>query len=219
MNPELAKKLYRLQEVMWGFEWEKDGINRRQEYKYITESQYKENFKKALKEVGLLWQMEAVDGEVIMEITDKMHLVYCRFIGRIIDPETGETAEYRFHGTGADVGDKGYYKAATGALKYFLATNFNIAEHNDPEIETSVLPASNRPATPEKRTEVRDKLTGKDAEANELQLTALKRLLKEHGDKKLEAQIKERTKDFTELTSGQCEALVLQIRKLTEGKK
>jgi hypothetical protein len=42
---------------MGQFAWEKDGINRYQSYKYITEKQYKANFKKALK-ARRIWYLE-----------------------------------------------------------------------------------------------------------------------------------------------------------------
>ena len=79
------QKLNKLQEVMGSFSWEKDGINRHQSYKYVTEKQYKHNFKKALKEAGLIWKMETINHEFIPNISDKMHLVICDFRGELID--------------------------------------------------------------------------------------------------------------------------------------
>ena len=102
----LLQKLFKLQEVLSNKPWEKDGINRHQSYKYITEAQYKANFKAALQEVGLLWRMETVKREYIGNVSDKMHLVLCDFKGTLTDPETGESQEYLFCGCGADNGDK-----------------------------------------------------------------------------------------------------------------
>mgnify|MGYP001386927070 FL=1 len=86
----LLKKLTKLQEVMGSFPWEKDGINRTQSYKYITEKQYKQNFGKALKEAGLLWKMETLDTIFHGAISDKMHLIEAKFRGQLTDPDTGE---------------------------------------------------------------------------------------------------------------------------------
>ena len=82
------QKLKKLQDIMGEFPWEKDGINRFQSYKYITEKQYKQNFKKALKQVGLLWKVEQQEYQYIPDVSDKMHMVICKFKGMLIDPET-----------------------------------------------------------------------------------------------------------------------------------
>lgn len=49
------------------------------------------------------------------------------------DAETGETLAVSGYGQGQDRGDKGGYKAITGAIKYFLLKNFLIATGDDPE--------------------------------------------------------------------------------------
>ena len=152
------KKWAKLREIMAGFEWEKDGLNSFQRYKYITEAQYKRNFEKALQEVGLLWKMETLETVNHGLIGDKMHLIEAKFRGQLIDPDTGEFEEFLFNGTGADNGDKALYKAVTGGHKFFLASNFNVAEGNDPENDEEVE-VSKHPASPEKREEIKEELT------------------------------------------------------------
>ena len=71
----LYRKLFELQSRMDGYGWEKDGTNNRHKYKYITEAQYKKNFKAARAQAGLLWKMEEVGHELIPIVSDKMHLV------------------------------------------------------------------------------------------------------------------------------------------------
>lgn len=63
-----------------------------------------------------------------------------------IDIDTGEKLSGTFDGTGADKGDKGAYKAITGALKYALTSTFLIetGDQADPEND-AVVP------TPEER--------------------------------------------------------------------
>lgn len=52
-----------------------------------------------------------------------------------MDGETGEQFTVMSQGQGADNGDKGAYKAITGAQKYFLYKNFMIATGDDPEAD------------------------------------------------------------------------------------
>lgn len=52
------------------------------------------------------------------------------------DGETGETSTHDWAGTGDDKGDKGLYKAMTGALKYFLLKTFLLPTGDDPEADT-----------------------------------------------------------------------------------
>lgn len=210
----LLQKLFKLQEVLSNKPWEKDGINRHQSYKYITEAQYKANFKAALQEVGLLWRMETVKREYIGNVSDKMHLVLCDFKGTLTDPETGESQEYLFCGSGADNGDKALYKAVTGGLKFFLASNFNVAEANDPESDDIV--ENKIPATPEKREEIKKDLTAKDGPATPMQIKSLKTILTKlrEADPTQEGFITDlavKTQAFTKITKAQCEKLIIQI--------
>src|SRR5690606_26080090 len=89
----LYQKLWKLQQLMDQYEWTKDGKNRHQSYEYITEKQYKNNFKRARAEAGLLWKMEEIGHEFLGTISDKMHLILTKFRGRLIDPDTGEFEE------------------------------------------------------------------------------------------------------------------------------
>lgn len=170
----LYAKLFRLQTIMDGFSWTKDGKNRHQSYEYITEKQYKNNFKQARAEAGLIWKMEEIGHEFIGTISDKMHLVLTQFRGRLIDPDTGEYEEYLFSGSGADNGDKALYKAYTGGLKFYLASNYLVAEGNDPENDEEEIRA-NKPTymPPEKREELKQKAASQDGPATEEQLEAI----------------------------------------------
>ena len=218
------QKLKKLQDIMGDFPWEKDGINRYQSYKYITEKQYKTNFKKALKEVGLLWKMEQLEHQFIPEISDKMHLVICKFKGYLIDPETGEYEEYIFFGSGSDNGDKALYKAVTGGLKFFLASNFNVAEDMEPENDRDEVPKIEPPATPEQREDIKNKLTNKDGPATKMQINSLKKILKQlrevdPNQEEFIAIIAQKTDNFTNITKGACEQLILRIGELIEEAK
>jgi len=215
------QKLKLLQDIMGEFSWEKDGVNRYQSYKYVTEKQYKNNFKKALKQVGLIWKMDAVDYQFVPEISDKMHLVLCKFIGILIDPETGEKEEYTFFGSGADNGDKALYKAVTGGHKFFLASNFNVAEDMEPENDKDEMPKTEIPPTPEKREEIKEGLIDKDGKATKMQINSLKKALKllREADPEQEefiAAIAEKTDNFTNITKKACEQLILKVGEMIE---
>ena len=210
------QKLQKLQEYMGGFAWEKDGINRYQSYKYITEKQYKANFKKALKDAGLVWKVQQLEYQYIPEISDKMHMVICKFKGEIIDPETGECEEYIFFGSGSDNGDKALYKAVTGGHKFFLASNFNVAEDNDPENDKEDTPKTGPPASPEKREDIKKGLTDPEGQASKMQVNSLKKALKMLREKDSEqeafiAAIAEKTQGFTNISKQACEALILKV--------
>ena len=215
------QKLKNLQEYMGGFAWEKDGINRYQSYKYITEKQYKANFKKALKDAGLVWKVQQLEYQYIPEISDKMHMVICKFKGMLIDPETGDYDEYIFFGSGADNGDKALYKAVTGGLKYFLASNFNVAEDNDPESDIEEVPKVTPPPTEEKREEIKKDLIDKDGKATKMQINSLKKALKmlREADPEQEtfiAAVAEKTEGFTNIKKKACEQLILKVGEMIE---
>lgn len=170
----LAAKLMILREKMNSFAWEKDGKNRHQSYEYITEKQYKNNFKTALAAAGLDFKSSILEYQFIPQISDKMNMVIAKFEFEIVDRETGEREVYQAFGSGADTGDKGLYKAYTGAIKYFLANNFLVAEGTDPENdEVEMRNIKPTYATPERREEIRDAITNQDEPATEEQLEAI----------------------------------------------
>lgn len=58
----------------------------------------------------------------------------------IVDGESGDTMVVRWRGQGMDSGDKAYYKAYTGAIKYFLMKTFLVDTGDDPEIDEDAAP-------------------------------------------------------------------------------
>jgi hypothetical protein len=154
----------------------------------------------------------------------KMHLVICDFRGELIDPDTGQSEEYLFSGSGSDNGDKALYKAVTGGLKYFLAANFNVAEDNDPENDGEAVVDTPKYTTPEKREEVKEQLLDKDGKATKMQINSLKKALKllREADPEQEgfiAAIAEKTDGFTNIKKKACEELILKVGEMIEGTK
>lgn len=59
----------------------------------------------------------------------------------IVDGESGDTMVVRWRGQGMDSGDKAYYKAYTGAMKYFMMKTFLVDTGDDPEIDQDAAPS------------------------------------------------------------------------------
>ena len=57
----------------------------------------------------------------------------CAVTYKFVDIESGESIGDFACGQGADKGDKGVYKAITGAIKYVYMKTFNIPTGDDPE--------------------------------------------------------------------------------------
>jgi hypothetical protein len=67
---------------------------------------------------------------------------------RFIDGDTGEFEDMYIVGAGQDSGDKGYYKAYTGAVKYCLMKTFLVATGDDPERDDDDAPRRKENAKP-----------------------------------------------------------------------
>lgn len=134
----------------------KTGVNDFHKYTFAKESDLVEEIRPMLSEYGIwieqglhadpelgliahqrLPQYKARDQVTI----DSLTVITKRFRFVWWNPESGalETTEWEpFMGYGDDTGDKGYYKAETGAVKYFLMKTFMIATGNDPEADAAV---------------------------------------------------------------------------------
>ena len=118
----------------------KSGYNAFHKYKYVTESDLVEALSGLLaaENVALLvsWSMcttrdpEAKGGPVT---TLEGTATFCC-------GDTGATHAVGIVGTGQDKGDKGVYKAATGAVKYLLMKCFLVDTGDDPERDTAPAP-------------------------------------------------------------------------------
>ncbi len=105
----------------------KTGRNDFHNYDYATEEDILREIRGPLTEEGLIILPTLVDEKQEGTVTT-LHINF-----RIIDTESGEMVECRFTGKGEDKGDKGSYKAMTGAQKYFLTKTFMIPTGDDPE--------------------------------------------------------------------------------------
>jgi len=146
----------------------KTGVNQFHKYTYAKESDLVEEIRPMLAEYGI-WieqglatsddganivtherrgQWKARDNATVESLT--IITKKFRFVWWNPEEEQLETTEWVYWmGYGDDTGDKGYYKAETGAVKYFLMKTFMVATGNDPEADSKVDErASRRDAGP-----------------------------------------------------------------------
>lgn len=112
----------------------REGNNKFSNYKYFSESQYKELFTRLFAEHGLELHFNELDYQLHTITREKeSNLRVVKFRWELTDIETGYSETTVMTSEGADSGDKGGYKAYTGALKYYLANTFMVATGDDPE--------------------------------------------------------------------------------------
>jgi hypothetical protein len=108
---------------------EKRGYNDFHKYNYATESDIVEAVRMGLAERSVM---------IIPSVREVRHegtLTTALMVFTLVDGGTGECAHHDWAGTGDDKGDKGLYKAMTGALKYFLLKTFLMPTGDDPEAD------------------------------------------------------------------------------------
>lgn len=119
----------------------KDGKNTFHNYKYASEYAIKLALHEALVKHGVVFSISGATMTTEQVTTAKggrEALVSTVLTYRFYDVDTGEFVEGQGIGQGQDNGDKGAYKAITGALKYILTTSFVIPTGDDPEADEGV---------------------------------------------------------------------------------
>ncbi len=130
----------------------KNGRNDFHNYDYVTESDLVDHIRDKLAEQGVAIFPSVRDSKVV-ELEDhrkrQTFLTTVTLDVTLIDGESGDLMTTTWIGQGLDPADKGYYKAYTGALKYFLLKTFLISTGDDPEREEAhQAPAPQRPQSP-----------------------------------------------------------------------
>lgn len=165
----------------------KDGWNANQKYKFVRESDVAEKVSALLAERKIFLYQSVVSHNMTALYTtqssSQMWLTEVVMSFRFIDGETGEATESaHFVGHGADTGDKGIYKAMTGAEKYFLMKTFLISTGDDPEADEKVdkaaaaAGAAKGPVTVGKSAVSGAGRGGKSSHATAAQVTEIARL-------------------------------------------
>ena len=117
---------------------EKDGRNDFHKYDYATAEAIMRAIRGPLatRKVALIPSLLThEERESVSEKGKKSTLTTVRIRFTFADGETGETHECEWAGTGDDPGDKGLYKAYTGAIKTFLRETFLLPAGDDPEAD------------------------------------------------------------------------------------
>lgn len=133
-TPNLAKKMCK---VMGELGWvPKQGKNTHFGYNYATEADVVALLRKPLAAAGVM-VFASLDGAVEREVVPAANgSTICTSIVMaftFVDSETGQAHTIRVPGESQDKGDKGVYKAMTGATKYALLKTFLLPTGDDPE--------------------------------------------------------------------------------------
>ena len=115
----------------------KTGTNEAQKYQYVEAAVVLARVRELLAENGVFVTVETV---VVQHQPYESRTGANQWLSTVqlkvtfVDAETGDELPLSFLGTGADSGDKGLYKAITGALKYFFLANTLAPTGDDPEV-------------------------------------------------------------------------------------
>jgi hypothetical protein len=164
----LVKKL---SEVMKQVKYiEKKGFNKFHGYKYATESDVAEKVREVLAEQNVMMVPNLVQHSMREHVNAKGKTEYIVAVDmefKFYDGDSGEELTFHMSGEGQDAGDKGIYKAITGAQKYALMKVFMIPTGDDPEADNSV----------DERNESQNNQPSKGQAATEKQLNLITKLL------------------------------------------
>jgi len=144
VNPLRKTLATKLSEIMGAMRYiPKEGFNAAQKYKFVRESDVAEKVSELLAERGIYLHQTVIRhgrSELYTTVSgNTMWLTEVEVEFSFIDGETAEKSPASvFVGYGADTGDKGIYKAITGAEKYFLMKTFLVSTGDDPEADDKV---------------------------------------------------------------------------------
>lgn len=118
---------------------EKKGYNKAQSYNFMRETDLVDKIRPVMAREHLFLHQTVIEqkitevGETKSGSHNRLVEVVMRFTW--VDADTGESwhVPADFPGHGMDTGDKGIYKAMTGAEKYFLMKTFLVSTGDDPE--------------------------------------------------------------------------------------
>jgi ERF superfamily len=134
---------------------DKAGTNKNQGYKFVRAADVAHALRNAFVKYRVYAEVEDfeyLDSHTIT--TSKGGVMFSALVkvrGVFHDVDSDETKKFCGLGDGADSGDKGIYKAQTGAMKNALRNAFLIPDEADPEADESVDEAINYEESPKPR--------------------------------------------------------------------
>jgi len=115
----------------------KDGFNKFQNYSYTSEYGILAVIRASMIEHGLVIIPDVLSCDALQVADTKagqpQWITTVRVRYTFVDVDSGEKHVANFYGSGIDSGDKGYYKALTGANKYMFLKAFQLPSGDDPE--------------------------------------------------------------------------------------
>ncbi len=169
----------------------KEGFNTNQKYKFVRESDVVEKLAPLLSKYHIFLHQTVLSHEMVelykAASGSIMWLTTVEVQFQWIDGETGEMLPiFVFVGTGADTGDKGIYKALTGAEKHALMKTFLVSTGDDPEADEKVDKATAAKDAATGTRVVRGNVAGaqrggKSETVTDAQVKEMSRLTKEAG--------------------------------------
>lgn len=136
------KLVKKLAEVMKQVKYiQKTGFNDFHRYRYATEADVNEKVREVLADHNVVLIPNVKSHSVREHTNAKGKTEYIVTVGvefTFYDGDSGETITFMTYGEGQDAGDKGTYKAITGAQKYALMKAFMIPTGDDPESDSGV---------------------------------------------------------------------------------
>jgi len=129
---------------------EKDGRNTFQNYDYLSETQVTTKMKELFDKYGVIFNHSSRITNILPFQSQKgvqNFLTNVEVSYSFYDIKTGEKLRGKASGQGTDSGDKGIYKAITGAIKYIFMKNFLIPTGDDPENDAKPI-YGNQPGFP-----------------------------------------------------------------------
>lgn len=131
----------------------KEGYNEHNKYNYLMEAQVTIKMKELFDKHGVFfhYQSKLIDTKDYPAMNGgTQFLITVEVPYSFYDVESGEKLEGIATGQGADKGDKGVYKAITGAVKYIYMKTFNIPTGDDVEKDSPELKPINTLSIPKK---------------------------------------------------------------------
>lgn len=214
---ETTKKNLRqkLSAVMAGVEkLKKDGHNKFHNYDYVTEASVVESVRQLLVTNGVMpsesvkyhWQEQRATKDGTLDYHSFV-LLNCRFL----DTESDEVLESDWLGEGQDRGDKGFYKAYTGAQKYWLMKTLFIPTGDDPEDGNGAnAPVGNTPAP----TEAPAPTTANPGDISKAQLGMIKALCTDMAmtnEQKDGIKIRHNVDSIAELSKSEASQVITEL--------
>jgi hypothetical protein len=124
-----------------------NGRNNFQGYDYATEGDLVDEIRRHLSELNVC-VFPSVESHQSEQIGKAGFLSTVEMAMTLVDGDSGQSMTTRWIGQGQDKGDKGYYKAYTGAMKYFLMKTFLISTGDDPELDERAPEPQSPPPKP-----------------------------------------------------------------------